>query len=137
MYKVLDEMLESIHLNRSDVYITNVVKDRPQENRDPSIEEINLYAPFLDEQISIIQPKVIATLGRFSMSYIMSKLGLDDKLGPISKIHGNLNDFQVIFVIASVTGKFLNRDDPPIAIPGNFILLKFFLFDLIWGNYRS
>ncbi len=86
--KVLDEMLESVHLNRSDVYITNIVKDRPPENRDPSQEEIDLYAPFLDEQIDIIEPKVIATLGRFSMEYIMKKLGLENQLGPIGDLHG-------------------------------------------------
>lgn len=86
--KVLDEMLESINLNRSDVYITNIVKDRPPENRDPSEDEINLYAPFLDRQIEIIKPQVIATLGRFSMKYIMEKFGLKDKLGQISVIHG-------------------------------------------------
>src|SRR3989344_3154560 len=67
--KILDEMLESINLNRSDVYITNIVKDRPPENRDPTEAEIKLYAPYLDRQINIIQPKVIATLGRYSMSY--------------------------------------------------------------------
>ncbi len=86
--RILDEMLESIKLNRSDVYITNVVKDRPQENRDPLPEEIILYAPFLDRQIEIIQPKVIATLGRFSMGYVMNKFGLFDMLRPISEIHG-------------------------------------------------
>ena len=86
--KVLDEMLESINLNRSDVYITNIVKDRPPENRDPSQEEINLYAPFLDEQIDIIQPTVIATLGRFSMNYIMAHVGLSAVIDSISKIHG-------------------------------------------------
>jgi DNA polymerase len=86
--KVLDDMLESIHLNRSDVYITNIVKDRPQENRDPSAEEIALYAPFLDRQIEIIQPKVIATLGRFSMTYIMSKFGISDIVGSIGELHG-------------------------------------------------
>ena len=53
--KVLDAMLESIELNRSDVYITNIVKDRPPENRDPTPEEIKLYAPFLDRQIDIIK----------------------------------------------------------------------------------
>jgi len=74
--KVLDNMLESIKLNRSDVYITNIVKDRPQENRDPTEEEIKIYAPFLDRQIDIIQPQVIATLGRFSMAYIMNRFGL-------------------------------------------------------------
>ncbi len=86
--KFLDEMIESIHLNRSDVYITNIVKDRPQDNRDPTPEEITLYAPFLDRQIDIIQPKVIATLGRFSMAYIMNKFGLIDKMQPVGQIHG-------------------------------------------------
>ena len=69
--KVLDEMLESVNLNRSDVYITNIVKDRPPENRDPLPLEIKIYAPFLNEQIDIIQPRVIATLGRFSMIYVL------------------------------------------------------------------
>lgn len=86
--KLLDEMLESIHLNRSDVYITNVVKDRPPENRDPTQSEISLYAPFLDRQIEIIEPKVIATLGRFSMEYIMNLFGLADELKSISYMHG-------------------------------------------------
>ncbi len=86
--KVLDEMLESVHLNRSDVYITNIVKDRPPENRDPTEDEIRLYAPFLDQQILIIEPRVIATLGRFSMVYIMEKLGLHDQIGVIGDLHG-------------------------------------------------
>jgi uracil-DNA glycosylase family 4 len=86
--KVLDEMLNSIALNRSDVYITNIVKDRPPENRDPSEEEIKMYAPFLDKQIEIIRPKVIATLGRFSMRYIMKKFGLENKISSISELHG-------------------------------------------------
>jgi uracil-DNA glycosylase family 4 len=86
--KVLDEMLESIKLNRSDVYITNVVKDRPPENRDPLPEEIKMYAPFLDDQVEIIQPRVIATLGRFSMSYIMNNFGLSSQVGQISELHG-------------------------------------------------
>ncbi len=86
--RVLDNMLESIKLNRSDVYITNIVKDRPQENRDPTEEEIKLYAPFLDKQIEIIQPQVIATLGRFSMTYIMNLFNLTDKIAPIGELHG-------------------------------------------------
>ncbi len=86
--KFLDEMIASIGLNRPNVYITNLVKDRPPENRDPTPEEIALYAPFLDRQIEIIQPKVIATLGRHSMSYIMKRFDLDLELEPISKIHG-------------------------------------------------
>lgn len=86
--KLLDEMLLSINLDRKDVYITNVVKDRPPENRDPTGDEIELYAPFLVRQIDIIQPKVIATLGRFSMDYIMNLLGLSGDLKPISNMHG-------------------------------------------------
>ncbi len=86
--RVLDEMLESIKLNRSDVYITNIVKDRPPENRDPTEEEIKLYAPFLDRQINIIRPRVIATLGRYSMSYIMKHYGLGTEVGQISAVHG-------------------------------------------------
>jgi len=86
--KVLDQLLEHIKLDREDVYITNIVKDRPTNNRDPKPEEIELYAPFLDKQIEIIKPKIIATLGRFSMEYIIKKFGLEEKLEPISKLHG-------------------------------------------------
>ncbi len=86
--KILDELLESIKLNRSDVYITNIVKDRPPENRDPTEEEIKLYSPFLSRQINIIQPQVIATLGRFSMSYVMNHFGLGSQVGQISALHG-------------------------------------------------
>jgi len=86
--KILDELLESAKIKREDVYITNIVKDRPPFNRDPLPNEIKAYGPFLDRQIEIIQPKVIATLGRFSMKYIMEKFGLADMLQPISKMHG-------------------------------------------------
>ena len=85
---LLDEMLASIGLNRPDVYITNVVKDRPPENRDPTPSEIELYAPFLDRQIDIIQPKTIATLGRFSMDYVMRRLGEGGQITSISAMHG-------------------------------------------------
>lgn len=86
--KILDELLESVGIPRKDVYVTNIVKDRPPGNRDPSAEEIEAYGPFLDRQIEIIQPKVIATLGRFSMVYIMDIFGLTLQCGPISTMHG-------------------------------------------------
>ena len=88
--RVLTELIESIGLKREDVYITNVVKDRPPENRDPSPEEIKIYGPFLDRQVEIIKPKVIATLGRYSMAYVMNKFGLQDQLKSISQIHGKV-----------------------------------------------
>ncbi|OGN08924.1 MAG: uracil-DNA glycosylase [Candidatus Yanofskybacteria bacterium RIFCSPHIGHO2_02_FULL_41_11] len=92
--KVLDELLASVGIDRKDVYVTNIVKDRPPSNRDPLPEEIKIYAPFLDRQIDIIQPEVIATLGRFSMDYIMRKFGLDSMIKGISSIHGKIFDAQ-------------------------------------------
>lgn len=88
--RILDELLNFVGLKREEVYITNIVKDRPPENRDPLPEEISLYAPFLDRQIDIIQPKIIATLGRFSMVYIMDRFGLQDQLKNISQMHGKV-----------------------------------------------
>jgi len=86
--KILDQLLESVAIKRSDVYITNIVKDRPPMNRDPLPEEIAAYGPFLDRQIDIIQPKVIATLGRFSYAYVMRVFDLEFFIEPISKAHG-------------------------------------------------
>ncbi|MCK4386577.1 MAG: uracil-DNA glycosylase [Candidatus Pacebacteria bacterium] len=88
--RVLDELLESISLKREDIYITNIVKDRPTQNRDPSPEEIEIYGPFLDRQIEIIQPQIIATLGRYSAEYIMKKFDLDFYIEPIGKMHGKV-----------------------------------------------
>lgn len=86
--KILNELLESVGVKREDVYITNIVKDRPPQNRDPLPEEIKAYGSFLDRQIEIIQPKVIATLGRYSMGYIMQKFDLSLQMEPISIAHG-------------------------------------------------
>ncbi len=86
--KILDELLVGVGVNRAEVYVGNILKDRPPFNRDPLPEEIVIYGSFLDRQIAIIQPKVIATLGRYSMKYIMEKFGLIDVLRPISELHG-------------------------------------------------
>jgi DNA polymerase len=86
--RILDELLESIDLERQAIYITNVIKDRPPENRDPTPEEIALYRPFLLRQIEIIQPRVIATLGRFAMDFMLDQFGLPEKGGKISELHG-------------------------------------------------
>lgn len=90
--KILDELLESVGIKREEVYVTNIVKDRPPQNRDPLPSEIEIYGPFLDRQIEIIQPKIIATLGRYAMGYVMNKLGLELELEPISKMHGRTFD---------------------------------------------
>jgi len=88
--KILDDLLASIDLPREEVYVTNIVKDRPPQNRDPSPQEIALYAPFLDRQIEIIGPRVIATLGRFSMDYVMRRYGLGDSVASITQLHGKV-----------------------------------------------
>jgi DNA polymerase len=65
---LLDKMIASIDMRRQDVFITNVVKHRPPENRDPLPSEITACADYLDRQIAALDPKVIVTLGRFSMA---------------------------------------------------------------------
>ena len=86
--KVLDELLSHIGLRRQDVYITNVVKDRPPNNRNPKANEIRLYAPLLARQIEIIQPRVVAPLGRFALAFVLKHLGLPTKDQTISRLHG-------------------------------------------------
>jgi len=86
--KILDKLLGGVGIKRQEVYITNIIKDRPPKNRDPVPEEVKIYAPFLDRQIEIIKPKIIATLGRYAMEYTMTRFGLELELKPIGKLHG-------------------------------------------------
>ena len=86
--KFLDEMLVSICMNRGDVYITNIVKYRPPNNRDPLPEEKLTFWPYLVRQLDVIKPKVVVTLGRHSMEYFLPNQ-------KISKIHGQPK--QIIF----------------------------------------
>lgn len=95
--KILDDLLASIETPREDVYITNIVKDRPPNNRDPHPSEIELYAPYLDRQINIIEPRVLATLGRFSMQYIMQKFDLAFEIEPISTAHGKMYEAEAAY----------------------------------------
>lgn len=88
--KVLTQLIESINLTRDQVFITSIVHDRPPNNRDPKPEEIATYAPILDQLITLINPKVIACLGRHSMKHLFDKYGISHQLQPISKIHGNV-----------------------------------------------
>ena len=79
--RYLQQLLEGIGFAREEVFITNIVRCRPPENRDPLKPEIVACEDYLARQIKIIQPHIIATLGRFSMAYFIPK-------GKISKIHG-------------------------------------------------
>lgn len=69
--KLLDNLLTGIGWPRESVYITNIVKRRPPQNRDPLPDEIDAYKPYLQRQVEIIDPEIIATLGRFSMNYFL------------------------------------------------------------------
>lgn len=95
--KTLDKLLDSIGVEREDVYITNIVKDRPPDNRDPHREEIELYAPFLRRQIEIIQPKVIATLGRFAMDFMLDEFDLPEQGKRIGELHGVVLSAQAFY----------------------------------------
>ncbi len=81
--KLLDEMLDSINLLRSDVYITNIVKYRPPNNRDPLPEEKKEFWPYLLRELNVIKPKFIVTLGRHSMEYFLPEAS-------ITKVHGQV-----------------------------------------------
>lgn len=105
--KVLDECIQEIKWRRSDVYITNIVKRRPPENRDPLPEEIEAYKPYLARQIEIINPKIIATLGRFSMNYFLP-------LAKISRDHG----------------KVFEAEDPPSSTTADSGVAKRIIFPL-------
>jgi DNA polymerase len=83
--KFLEELLASIGYRRSDVYITNVVKCRPPENRDPLPYEVEACKGFLEEQIARIRPKVIVTLGRYSLAWFFPR-------DTISKVHGQVRE---------------------------------------------
>ena len=86
--KLLNKLLDLAGIKREDVYITNMVKTRPPDNRDPLPEELKAYEVYLDRELEVIKPKVIVTLGRFSMGKF-----LHDK--KITTTHGHL--FRVNF----------------------------------------
>ena len=90
--KFLDELLASVNLSRETVYIANVVKCRPPDNRDPHPAEIAACQPFLDRQIELIDPKLIVTLGRFSMARWFSGT-------TISRVHGQPKQVDGRYVI--------------------------------------
>lgn len=87
---VLSELLESIGYKREDVYIANILKCRPPENRDPLPNEIESCSSYLEKQIKIIKPRVICSMGNYATAYILEKFGLKNEIQGISKIHGKI-----------------------------------------------
>lgn len=81
--KILDKMLDEIKIKRDDVYLTNIIKCRPPENRDPLLEEVAECLPWIEKQIEIISPKIIVTLGKFALNVFLPEK-------KISEVHGKL-----------------------------------------------
>lgn len=100
--KLLAELLESIGLKREDIYITNVVKFRPPENRDPTPEEKEACLPFLKLEISLIKPKVIVPLGRHALGTFLPKVNITDAHGKAFKINGEIGIFPLYHPAAAL-----------------------------------
>ena len=86
--QLLTKIIESIGLQRSDVYIANVIKCRPPQNRNPEPDEVSTCQPFLLQQIDTIQPRVIVALGTFAAQTLLNTVV------PISRLRGQLHDFR-------------------------------------------
>ncbi len=85
--QLLNAMLEAIDLDRSQVYIANILKCRPPENRDPELTEVDLCTPFLTKQIALVQPKLLLALGRIAGRFL---LRTESSLG---QMRGNLHQY--------------------------------------------
>lgn len=83
--KFLEELLASVGLTRGDVYITNVVKCRPPQNRDPLPAEVDACRKYLEQQIATLRPLLIVTLGRYSLAWFFPR-------DTISKVHGQIRE---------------------------------------------
>jgi len=129
--KILNALLTKIGLPRDHVFITNVVKCRPPENRDPQPYEVETCTSFyLNRQIMLTQPKIIVTLGRHSTAYILSKAGLETKASEgITQLHGKVIQTQFMNLPVSVIPMFhpaavLHNPKYRDALEKDFDLLK-------------
>jgi len=100
--QLLERLLKSIGLSRADVYIANILKCRPPQNRDPLPEEIEACKPFLLRQIDIIKPKVICTLGNFATRLILDKNVNISQVRGKKIVHGNLLVFPIFHPAAAL-----------------------------------
>lgn len=119
---VLEILLSSVGLKRGDVYITNIIKCRPPENRDPEEEEIKQCTPYLERQLEIISPSVICCLGRHSLRYFVQRFSLKE-YGSISTLHGRVMDVgEGLFSDIKIVAMY----HPAVAVydPGKMDVLK-------------
>ena len=94
--KNLDKLLEQVGLSLDDVYVANILKCRPPENRDPLPEEIKAHTPWLIKQIREMKPKVVCSLGNYATKFFLAKGNVDEmKNQPgITQVHGKVTDME-------------------------------------------
>ncbi len=102
--KLLDKILLAMHLSREEVYICNVLKCRPPDNRDPQPDEIASCEPFLKQQLALIQPELIVTLGRFAAQELLKTKE------PIGKLRGNWHEYEGIPLMPTFHPAYLLRN---------------------------
>ena len=97
--KFLDEMLKTINLVRSEVYITNIVKYRPFNNRDPLPEEKKAFLPYLQRQLEIIQPELVITLGRHAANCFLPELRIGEEHGQPVRLSLGYSESQLAIML--------------------------------------
>jgi len=117
--KLLDQLLGEIGIERRDIYIANVIKCRPPQNRNPRVEEIESCKPFLLKQIELIRPKIICTLGNFSTQLLLGR-----KVG-ITKVRGQAFERGSYMVVPMLhPAAALHRESMLEAVKGDFQNLR-------------
>lgn len=110
--RLLDRLLEEVGITREEIFITNIVACRPPGNRTPRVKEVKAHAPWLEEQLRLVDPKVVVTLGRVALTYFIPKAKVTEVRGKRQKVERNshkllllptlhpaavLRDYEVLF----------------------------------------
>lgn len=95
--KNLDKLLEKVGLRREDIYIANILKCRPPQNRDPLSEEIKAHTPWLLKQIKDMKPKIVCSLGNYATKFFLAGTNVDlmKKQEGITSVHGKIQDLEI------------------------------------------
>jgi uracil-DNA glycosylase family 4 len=94
--RLLDRLLEEVGIGRSDVFITNIVACRPPRNRTPKVKEVKAHAPWLDEQLRLVKPEVVVTLGRVALTYFVPKAKVGESRGKSRRLERNGQPFVLL-----------------------------------------
>ncbi len=113
--KILNELLSSINLKREDIFITNTILCRPENNRNPAKEEVENCRERLDKLLNIMQPKVIVTIGNFATERILGKKGITTLRGKVFRIPLQAQEISVIPIIHPATYLYSGRNPQMLA----------------------